>query len=118
MQLIFTKENIENNKIIKITFGKKTAIEVSLSKPNEVSNEKIVSMLTEIAREISSNNFDWSNDVVTISKEDLGELEDIYNFMHELFHNFYVTYTEEHSKFEEQLNKESDISKNSVEDVI
>lgn len=112
MKLIFK----QNERAIIVEFNK-TQLCFSLEK-NELNNDDIFNFLTNIAQEISANNFDYKNDIETLDPNKLGELKDLYLFLLDLFNSFIQKYINEANEYEAKINKELEIKKNKINEII
>ncbi len=100
MNLTF-KANKEENKI-EVVFDKEV-LTFCLSDKNNVSNDDIVKMLTNIAKEISAGNFNKKKNVEGLDPEELGELKGLYEFIYSLFISFVDKFNKELETYQENL---------------
>ncbi len=106
MDLKFVAVKEENK--IEVIFDKET-IAFSLDEKNLVSNEIIIKMLTNLAKEISAGNFKKEKNIIALDAEELGELKGLYEFVYSLFTSFVDKFNNESERYqqeiEEMLNK-------------
>ncbi len=100
MNLTFNAVKEENK--IEVFFDKEK-ISFSLDDKNSVSNDAIVKMLTNIAKEITAGNFDKEKNIEKLEQEQLGELKGLYEFIYSLFVSFVDKFNEESKSFQEKI---------------
>ncbi len=93
----------EQNKI-EVTFDKEK-IAFSLDSKNNVSNDVIIKMLTNIAREIGANNFNKEKNIEALDAEELGDLKGLYEFIYSLYITFIDKFTEESTNYQAELDE-------------
>ncbi len=111
MNLTFNAIKQENK--IEVVFDKEK-ISFSLDDKNSVSNDAIVRMLTNIAKEITAGNFDKEKNIEKLDQEQLGELKGLYDFICSLFVSFVDKFNEESETFQEQIDEMISRKQNSL----
>ncbi len=102
MNLTFTAIKEQNK--IEVTFDKEK-LSFSLDDKNNVSNDLIVKMLTNIAKEISAGNFDKTKNIETLDSEQLGDLKGLYEFIYSLYISFIDKFNEESVNYQNEIDE-------------
>ncbi len=100
MNLKFVANKSDNK--IEVCFDKEK-LSFSLDEKNNVNNDDIITMLTNIAKEISAGNFDKKKNIETLEAESLGELKGLYEFIYSLFDSFIDKFNEESQSYQENI---------------